>query len=92
MRRHITAMGELVFKFLTGLFEALLELVCFYTARFILPVVSFGKLTVQPLRRAPAYGKTRPIVVPHIFAAIFGLVFWGFVAIAAFAMLRPPVQ
>jgi hypothetical protein len=91
LRRHITAMGELIFKLLMGLLEALVELVCFYTARFLLPVISFGKLTVQPPRH-PAYGQSRPIVVPQMLAAVFGMVFWAIVIIVAVGLLRAPAQ
>ena len=75
-------MGELIFKLLIAVFQALFELVCFYTAKFLLPVISFGKLTVQPLRH--------PIVVPAVLAAIFGLVFWAIIVIAAVIALRSP--
>ena len=85
-------MGELIFKLLMGLLQALLELVCFYTAKFLLPVISFGKLTVQPLRHPPAYGQSRPIVVPQVLAALFGMVFWAIVIVAAVVLLRAPSQ
>jgi hypothetical protein len=91
LRRHITAMGELIFRLLTGLLEALVELVCFYTARFLLPVISFGKLTVQPPRH-PAYGQSRPIVVPQMLATVFGMVFWAIVIIVVVGLLRAPAQ
>ena len=83
-------MGELIFKLLIAVFQALFKLVCFYTAKFLLPVISFGKLTVQPLRHPPAYGQSRPIVVPAVLAAIFGLVFWAIIVIAAVIALRSP--
>ncbi len=83
-------MGELIFKLLMGLLQALLELVCFYTGKFLLPVISFGKLTVQPLRHPPAYGQSRPIVVPVVLTAIFGFVFWAIIVIAAVIVLRSP--
>ena len=85
-------MTELIFKLLMGLLQALLELVCFYTAKFLLPVISFGKLTVQPPLHPPAYGQSQPIVVPQVLAAIFGLVFWAIVIVAAVILLRSPAQ
>jgi len=81
-------MAELIFKLLTGLVQALLELVCFSTAKLLLPVISFGKLTVQPPGHPPAYGQSRPIIVPSILAALFGLLFWGIVILAAVIVLR----
>jgi hypothetical protein len=83
-------MGELIFKLLIAVLQALFELVCFYTAKFLLPVISFGKLTVQPLRHPPAYGQSRPIVVPALLAALFGLAFWAIIVIAAVIALRSP--
>jgi hypothetical protein len=92
LQLHLRLMGELIFKLLMGLLQALLELVCFYTARFLLPVISFGKLAVQPPRHPPAYGQSRPIVVPQMLAAVFGMVFWAIVIIVAVGLLRAPAQ
>jgi hypothetical protein len=81
-------MAEWIFKLLTYLVQALLEQVCFCTAKFLLPVISFGKLTVQPPRHPPAYGQSRPIVVPSILVTLFGVLFWGIAILAAVIVLR----
>lgn len=81
-------MGELIFQFLMATLQALLELVCYYTARFLIPLMSFGTLAVESPRHPPAYGQQRPIVVGAWTAAIFGLVFWAIVIVAVIAILR----
>ena len=74
------------------LFQMLFDGLCYYTGKFILPVISLGWLKVEdrpgswwnPFARLP----NGRIAVSHDAAAIFGLIVWMAVIIGGLSVWR----
>lgn len=88
-------MGEAIVQMvIEPILKIIIDFIAYFTARFLLPVLSFGSLSVAP---APTGKKIYPrwhgfdrtsdnkIVVHEEMAALLGLLFWlGLVAIGSF--------
>lgn len=90
-------MGDFIGRFVVLLF---LEVIGFYTAKVVLPLLSFGyarvlhspfvplhELIRQPIYRRLPYGR---IGIKSEVAAILGLLFWVVVIIVAHQIMRTP--
>jgi len=90
-------MGDFIGRFIVLLF---LEVIGFYTAKAVLPLLSFGyvqalhspfvplhELIRQPIYRRLPYGR---IGIKSEVAAILGLLFWVVVIVVAHQIMRTP--
>ncbi len=78
---------------LQPVFEAVLQLAGYLTARVVVPVFTFGTVVVEPLGwRKTVYPKIRwpnltgrsPRVMDGDFASVLGLVFWALVGVVVY--------
>lgn len=82
-------LGELILKAVAFVAGTLAEFICVQTAAVVLPIVSFGALTMHDrFVHPPAYGERRPIVVGSLGSTLFGIAFWTFAVVALIALLR----
>jgi hypothetical protein len=68
-------MADFLNGLLRGLIELLFEVGCYFTARWVLPLVSLGRVHVAPWTgaRRPPKGS---IVIRHGLAAFLGFMIW----------------
>lgn len=87
--------AELFAQLMLALFQFAGEMLCYFTSKILLPVLTGGRVTVMPYE---SYGKSRwfvprrlpngRIAVEGDFAVLIALIFWIVVLVGAVVLLR----
>jgi len=87
--------GDFIGSLFQEIFEQFFQLFCYFTLRILLPVVTFGYVTVEPARRGTRlsikwHGVHRTtngkIVLDANLAGVLGLIFWLIVLAIVFGI------
>ncbi len=93
----VAMVAELFAQLMLALFQFAGEMLCYFTGKILLPVLTGGRVTVLPYGRT--YGTSRwfipycrlpngRIAVEGDFAVLIALIFWAVVLVSAVFLLR----